>query len=152
MGTTFELEESDFAGYIEDDEIYAATVAKVKVVEKPYDDDDGNKVKKVEFKVVLRDDSGVQDGTNLWGETSTKFNTHPDCRLRNWACAVMGTDLPVGYRLDTDVLEGQDVRVVVGLKEYTKDGQTKQRNFVKDIMPSPEAMDRMAAGQDQEPF
>lgn len=150
---TFELEDSDFAGYIEDDTIKVASVAGVKIKEKPYKDDDGNPVKKVEFHFVIADGSD-HDGQPIWGETSTNFNNHPNCKLRNWACAILGTDLPVGYRLDTDVLIGNEVRAVIGLRDYTdKDGNPKQHNFVKDVIPTTDALDRMQSqSDDEEPF
>lgn len=148
---TYELEESDFAGYIDDDTIFEANLVGVRQVEKPFTDDDGNKVNKVEFKFTLIDPDGNFDGTPQWGETPTRFNSHPDCRLRNWASAILGTELPIGYRLDTDVLLGNTCRVVIGLREYEKDGATKKRNSVKDVIPSREAMARMAS-PDEEPF
>lgn len=136
MGTAFELEESDFAGYIDDDTVMRATVVSVKVVEKTYKDDDGNNVKKVEFKFALQDEEGPHDGTNVWGETGTRFNSHPDCKLKNWSQAILGQELPVGFRLDTDMLAANECKVVVGLKEYKdRDGNDKQRNFVKDVWP-----------------
>ena len=158
---TFELEESTFAGFIEDDEVYAARVESVRVAEKPYTDDAGNKVKKVEFKFTLIDPDGPHDGDNLWGETTTKFNTHPDCKLRNWSQAILGQVLPAGYVLDTDVLVGQECRVIIGWKEYedkdkpidpaTGKRPMKERNWVKEVMPTSEAMDRMAH-PNEEPF
>jgi hypothetical protein len=151
---TFELEESDFAGYIDDGEIKSATVASVKVVEKPYvDDETGQKVKKVEFKFVINSDDAF-DTQNLWGETGVRFNTHPDCKLRNWSSAILGTELASGFRLDTDHLVGNKCRIAVELYEYedkksapNPDGsyKMKQRNRVSDVLPSREAMASMAS-------
>lgn len=164
---TFELEESDFAGYIEDGRIMPLSVVSVKVVEKPYTDDEtGQKVKKVEFKFAVIDPDGPFDGQNVWGETGTKFNTHPDCKLRNWSSAILGTELAAGYRLDTDVLVGNECRGSIELYEYddkkgAKDPVTdeypkKQRNRVTDLLPSVAAMAGMAAsggsGSAEEPF
>lgn len=152
---TFELEETNFAGFIDDDSIYEANVISVRVAEKPFKDDEGNVVKKVEFKFALLDPDGPHDGDNLWGETPVRFNTHPDCKLRNWSQAILATELPVGYVLDTDILVGNTCRVVVGWKEYPdKDnpGKNKERNWVKDVMPSREGMTRMAQRPDEEPF
>jgi hypothetical protein len=144
MGLIFELEESDFAGYIADGEIYAARVTNIRDVEKPYKDKDGNPVKKVEFKFQLVSDD-PHDGTDMWGETSTKFVAHDECKLRNWARSILARDLPIGYRLDTDELLDRACRVIVGLKEYPDKatGEIKQRNFVRDVMPSREAMANM---------
>lgn len=159
---TFELEESDFAGYMDDGSIWPAKVISVKVVDKPYFEDDGvTKVRKVEFKFEISDTvTGQFDGVPVWGETPTKFNTHPECKLRNWASAILGTDLPVGYRLETDVLQGNECRINVELYEYedkkgpkdptTGKGFTKQRNRVLDIMPSAMAMANYDASE--EPF
>lgn len=139
---TYEMEDSEFAGYMEDDSVWTANVVAVKTVEKPFKDDDGNPVQRVEFKFNIVD-QGPFDGTNVWGDTPTKFNTHPDCKLRGWASAILGSTLSVGYRLDTDLLVGHECRINVGLREYEKDGQTKQRNFVKDVIPSAAAMTAM---------
>jgi hypothetical protein len=151
---TFELEESTFAGYLPEDDIKTAEVISVKLEEKPYTDDDGNKVKKVVFKFGIIDPDGTHDGTNVWGETPPRFNTHPDCKLRNWSSAILGSVLPVGYKLETDLLVGKECRIVLRLKEYPdKDNpdRIKQVNQVKDVMPTSDNMDRMA-NPDEEPF
>lgn len=152
MGDTFTLEDSAFGGYIDDDEVMLGQVVGAKVVEKPFEDDDGNKVKKVEFKFTLMDPDGKQDGLNLWGETPVRFNTHPDCRLRNWAQAMLGQELPAGFNLDLDMLLNTEVRTIIGYKEWDKtDGTKGKRNFVKDVMPTKDAERKMAAEAD-EPF
>lgn len=153
MGLTLELEESDFKGFIDDGKQYVARVVGIKLKEKPYKDDDGNPVKKVEwkFKIVSDDD---QDGREIWGETSTKFVDHPDCKLKNWSEAALGKILPVGYRIDTDDCLDRDVRIRVGLREYEKDGETKQHNYVADVIPTKANMEAMRAQieADEEPF
>lgn len=152
MGLTLVLEESDFAGYIDDGEMFTATVRNVKLKEKPYKDDDGNPVKKVEFKFQIIDD-GPQDGVDIWGETSTRFNTHPACRLLNWSEAILGRRLPPQYQLDTDDLYDQQCRILVGKQEWEKDGETKFRNFVRDVIPTRESMAAMTAAEAAEiPF
>jgi hypothetical protein len=157
---SFELEESEVTAPMEDDSIFTAEVATVKIVEKKYredkDDPHSPLVKKVEFKFVLEDPDGEYDGTPIWGETGTRFNSHPDCKLKNWAQEILATEFPVGYKLDTDVLLGQKCRVIIGANEWFKDvpvsadhpdGKEKRiRNFVKDVMRSRSAMG------DEEPF
>lgn len=79
MGHVFELEESDFAGYIEDGEVYRATVRNVRIKEGRFVDERTNeKPNRVEFVFKLISDD-EHDGQDLWGDTSTKFNTHPNC-------------------------------------------------------------------------
>lgn len=151
MGDVFQLEDSEFAGYMPDDDIQRVKILTVKVAEKPYKDDDGNNVKKVEFKTVVV--GGDFNGNYVWGETPTRFNTHPDCKLRNWAQSILGQELPAGYRLDTDVLEGAEARAIIGYKEYVKgDGTPGKRNFIKDLMPTSEAMASYGSNPIEEPF
>lgn len=153
MGDVFQLEESSFS-YFEDDAIALAQILTVKVAEKPYVDDNGEKVKKVEFKVAVIDPGGAHDNSYLWGETPTRFNSHPDCKLRNWAQAILNQELPAGFQLDTDMLEDQRVRIIVGYKEYTKgDGTPGKRNFIKDVLPlQTETSTAAVGGLMEEPF
>jgi hypothetical protein len=66
--------------------------------------------------------------------------------LKNWAQEILATEFPVGYRLDTDVLLAQKCRVVIGTREYEKNGEQRIRSYVKDVMRSRSAMG------DEEPF
>lgn len=152
---SFTLEESDFAGYLPDDTIVRAKVATVKLQEKPYTDDDGNKVTKVVFKFKINEPDGEYenwDGQDVYGETSTKFVDHPDCKLRSWAQAILAQEFPVKFRLDTDVLEGEECRIVLELNEWEdkKTAQQKQNNRVKDVMPARGRTMATTAGE--EPF
>jgi hypothetical protein len=73
-----------------------------------------------------------------------------NCKLRAWSQEILNTQLEAGFVLDTDMLVGQRCRIVVGVKEYEKDGQTKVRNFVRDVMrPSGGGVFGSA---DEEPF
>lgn len=150
MGIVLELEESEFAGWIDDGARYAATVVGIRLREKPFKDDAGQPIKKIEFAFKLISDDG-QDGRDIWGETSTRFNSHPECRLKNWAEAILGMKLPPHYRLDTDQLLDRHCFVVVGRKEWTnKDGEDKVRNFVRDVQPT--TANAKALAEADEPF
>lgn len=134
---SFDLEESEYHGPIPDDTVFGAEVTGCRIVEKPYYEDDGvTKVRKVEFKFILRQPGSDWDGDSYWGETPVKFNTHPDCKLKNWASAIEGVEFPAKYRLDTDILIGKPCRVIMGSRQYEKDGEKKTHNFVKDVMPA----------------
>lgn len=138
---SFELEESEYHGPIPEDSIILAELLGCKIAEKPYYEDDGvTKVRKVEFKFKVIDDRPdfeKWNGTFIWGETPVRFNTHPECKLKNWAQALDGgIEYPAGYRLDTDILAGKQARIVVGYRTYKdKNGEEKERNFVQDVMP-----------------
>lgn len=145
-----ELEESEFAGYITDGASYAATlVEEPRLKEKPFTDENGNKIKKFEFHFKLITDD-AHDGRDLWGETPTTFNTHPECRLKLWAEALLGQRLPARFRLDLDTLRDRKCIVVVGRREYVKDGETKVRNFVRDVQPT--RQNAIALASEDEPF
>lgn len=136
----FELEESDYAGPMEEDSIFNAEVVSVRAVVAPFKDKEtGEDVHQVEFKFVIEDE-GAWDGQNIFGYTSTKFNTHPDCKLRNWSQEILATELPAGYRLDTDLLVGNGCRLVIGAREREKNGETRIVNFVKDVIRPQDAM------------
>jgi hypothetical protein len=157
---TFELEETKEAppgerkGFdpIADDTIIEAVVNSVEVKpHKFFKDDEGNPEIKVNFEFGLR---GEFEGKNrkLWGDTPTTFTTHPDCKLRNWVQQILGgQELPPGFKLNTDDLVNQPVRVVVEYREWKdKDtNETKWRNGVKDLMYS-----KTAGGPifEEEPF
>lgn len=157
---SFTLEESDFAGYLPDDTIVSAKCLTVKLQEKPYTDDDGNKVTKVVFKFQIDEPDGQYqnwDGVTVYGETSTKFVDHPDCKLRNWAQSILATQFPTGFRLDTDVLQNESCRIVLELNEWEdkKTGEPKQNNRVRDVMPARGRSMATPAGAgypDEEPF
>lgn len=150
MGLIFELEESEFAGYIEDGARYAATVASIKKKEKPFKDDNGQPVVRVEFHFKLIADDG-HDGQDIWGDTSTRFNSHPECRLKQWSEAILGMRLAPHFRLDTDMLLDRHCFVVISKREYEKDGEIKFRNQVRDVQPTT-ASAKALAENDQEPF
>lgn len=113
-----------------------AEVLAVDEVEKPYKDDDGNPVKKVEFTF------GVQwngDDRKVWGETSTKWVYHSGCKLRQWSQEIFATDLPEEFVLNTDHLVGEKCQILVGLRTWeagSKDGRSwdaGSKNFVEDV-------------------
>lgn len=146
MGIDLVLEESDFAGYIEDGTIYEATVLNIGLRERKIRDED---VKRIEFKFRLNADD-AHDGQLIWGSTSTRFIDHPNCKLKNWAEALLGRELPSGYRLNTDDLLERRCRVVISKREWTnKDGEEQVRNEVRDVIPTKEVLAAMAAADDQ---
>lgn len=156
MGVEFELEESNFKGYIPDGEILPARVIGVENKKQRFQDKEtGEDVYKVEFKFEITDEDSPFDAVKVYGRTGTRFNNHPGCKLFSWAQGILGMELVAGYRLDTDDLLDQDCRVIVKLDEYNDKttGVAKQRNEVVDVMPSRQKMENFAAvHDDNEPF
>ena len=52
----------------------------------------------------------------LWGSTPITFTSHPECKLRQWVEALLGSEdgLEEGFSFSLEALEGAQVRVVVG--------------------------------------
>lgn len=137
----FELEESEWAGPIEDDTVFEAEVISVKQVVAPFKDKEtGADIHQMEWKFTVVEEGSKWDGTPLYGKTGVKFNTHPDCKFKNWVVAVLAAEIDKGFRLDTDTLPGNRCRIVVSAEPYVdKKGEEKVANRVKDVMPSRDA-------------
>lgn len=153
-----ELEESDFAGYIAEDTPYRAQIVAIHTNVKPFLDDDGQAIKRIEFSFQIESDD-AHDGRILKGDTSMKFTRNDNCKLYNWTEMILGIKLPPQFTFRSSLLLDKSVRIIVGLKEYEKvdkvTGRTedKQYNYVKDLMPTTAAMAAMAGGGlDDEPF
>jgi hypothetical protein len=138
VGEILELEESsDNASTPPEDEIFRAEVVGVRKVKSRFKDEQtGEDQFKMEFRFAIADPDGEFDGVNIWGETPYIFNTSPRCKLRNWSQEIMGAEFPPGYKLDTDVLRGQEVRIIIGHRKYTRKGETEEsvHAFVKDVL------------------
>lgn len=128
------LGESNYTGPIEADTILAARVTGVTRKKTPFFNDAGEEQWKFEFAFVVEEPGGQHDSARLWGQTTENFVNNPNCKLYAWAQEILGTELEPGFALDTDFLVGNQCRIVVGLREYEKAGQTKTANFVADVM------------------
>lgn len=141
----WDLEDSDFAGYIDDGEVYDAQVVNARKIKKGFTDrETGEPVWKTvwRFKIISDD---AHDGQDIYGETGVKLTAHPNCTLYNWVESVLGMNLPKGYHLKAGVLQDRRCRVEIGKRDYVKDGQEKSHNFVRGVIPTREAMANMAS-------
>lgn len=147
----FEMQEPSSGGGTSDrqpipeDTILEGELLNVRVKEMPYKDDDGKPVERTEFEFVITEDG--YDGRRLWGTTGTKLVDHPDCKLKAWSQEVFGQEFPPSYRLDTDILIGKRARLVVGYREYEKNGEKRWTNTVKDVIRA-----RNVVGSASNPF
>jgi hypothetical protein len=99
-------------------------VEVVQITEKEAQSTKGNWMK-LEFKFTIADlpDSLMEEyaeviGSPIWGSVSARLSEHKDNKLRQWAEAIFGVELNVGYELDTDDLIGKKARAVIS--QYTK--------------------------------
>lgn len=125
---------------IPEDTTLVATITEIKEDVKPFNDrETGLPVVKLAWTFQTAFDDQER---KVWGETNLDFFEHPDCRLYSWTQEALGTELPNGFVLNTDALIGQDVRVIMGVRSYVKNGETDKRyvNYVKDVMRARSAM------------
>lgn len=128
---------------------FLVTVEEAEVEPSPFlndkNDPDSGKRDWVKFKFSVIDDNSMTDeeieeyvGTPVWGNTSTAFYNHPDCKLRQWIMGILGVDdLPDDFKVDLEDLVGQ----VAGITVYHKEGKTRtgeQRTYVNvaDVIPA----------------
>lgn len=128
---------------LEEDSIHEVTVSNIEV--STYDDPQNGPRKNLNWTFTLHT-PGDWEGKRIWGNTSMVFNTNPNCKLRNWAQSVLGTDLDAGFELDTDDLVGRKARIAVGYRKKP-DGTIKQ--FVADVLPT---RTTAASSWDEAPF
>lgn len=132
------LEESKGFDLIPEDSIIDVTISNIEI--SVWTDPATQEQRKNLNWTFTIDTPGEWEGKRIWGNTSMVFNTNPNCKLRNWASAILNTELDAGYQLDTDELIGRHVRAAVGHKDgKNKDGQPVKRQFVSDVLPGKKA-------------
>lgn len=112
-------EQKEFA-VLPADSILHLKVDELKVKEV---DGQNGKWEKLEFTFKILGIQAVGDGspvedyenlisTKIWGSVPFRLTDSPENRLRQWAEAILGIELGVGYELDTDHFERREVRGV----------------------------------------
>lgn len=81
--------------------------------------------------VVL--DEGDWKGKTIFGDTSTNFTNHPNCKAFNWVASLTGRQYEEGEDLDTDDLLGLPCRIIIGHKP-DKGGNIWMR--AKEVLPA----------------
>ena len=136
---SYELTEAPVFEPIPDQTIVEADIESVEERETPWDVDDNDpskgKAKQVSFKFRV---TGPEEykGRVLFGNTTTTFSNHPDCKLRVWTQEILGQDkLPLGFKLDLEQLEGAPIKVLVGHKIKTAaDGTKIPRDYADSLL------------------
>lgn len=137
----FEIQEpgaggGDGFGPIPEDTVLRATFVDCFETTKE-NKDKTEKYLRYDWKFRVNDPTSEHDGRILHGDTSRVWVAHEGCKAYMWVRALMGTDLPPGFKGNTDAVKDMDCRVVVGARTYTKKGETEEStyNFVTDVMP-----------------
>lgn len=87
-------------------------------------------------------------GSPIWGSVPFRASDSPENRLRQWAEAILGMELGVGFEFDTDVFEGRQVRGVTS--QYTK-RNGKQAHQIDSLLPLNGGGVQQAAAQSSQP-
>lgn len=136
---TYELTEAPVFEAIPEDTILEAEIDTVEERETPFDIDKNDpskgKQRQVSFKFRVTQE-GEHNGRVLFGNTTTTFSNHPDCKLRVWVQEILGQDkLPLGFKLDLSQLEGAPIKVVVGNRtKKAADGTDVVKDYVDTVM------------------
>lgn len=93
---------------------------------------EGETIEKLKWDFVVAD-GGEWDGKTVFGETSTTFTAHPNCKAYNWAVAITGKQYDSGEVLDTDDLIGMPCRILIGHKT---DKQDRKWMRVREVLPA----------------
>lgn len=107
----------------------------------PFKDDDGNDVVKVEWTFKVTQD-GEFKNRRVWGQTSTVFTSHEDCKMRAWVQELLAVDeLTPGFKFKTADLINNSARIVIGQRSWTdkKTNEPRTVNTVKDVIRSRQA-------------
>lgn len=86
----------------------------------------GETVSKLRWTFTVND-NGKFHGTDIWGDTSQSFVSHPNCKAYNWAAAITGRQYEGGEALDTDDLLGLPCRIMIMHKPDNKTGNMYMR-------------------------
>lgn len=78
-------------------------------------------------------------GTPIWGSVPFRLTDNPENKLRLWAEAILNMPLGVGFELDTDYLEGRQVRGVTSVYDKRninpQTGKPFQNHQVSALLP-----------------
>lgn len=118
---------------IPEDTVLVATLVNISKREKT--NKDNEKYTRLNWRFRINDPESAWDGQSIYGETSTSFVRHADCKFYAWAQMVMGFEFPSGFDIETDDLVEKECRIVTGRREYTSEGEPRVYVYVEDVMP-----------------
>lgn len=87
---------------------------------------------------VIGDGSPVEEyedliASKIWGSVPFKITESDENQLRQWAEAILGIEMGLGFELDTDDLLGRECRGVTG--QYTRKKVNKQAHQIESLLP-----------------
>jgi hypothetical protein len=153
MGYTAEVEDQPDLT-IPEDTIVPARLDEIKIHEftwTDYKDKDnpGKPMQKTSqvFNWWFEVTGGEYKGRRVKGQTDLRLSNHPRNKFRMWAEALLGRDLPVGMKIDTDDLVGLACELSIKHKADKKDASKKYEE-IDEVMP----LDGGAGWSQEPPF
>jgi hypothetical protein len=98
---------------------------------------DGETVQKLKWDFVVVQE-GPWKGKTIFGDTSTTFKAHVNCKAYNWVTALTGKQYAEGEDMDTDDLIGLPARIMI---MHKPDKQERVWMRVKEVFPPAGAPD-----------
>lgn len=159
LGAPSDDESGDWVA-IDDGAVLLAKLTGFRKVTKSFvDKETGEPVKKFEFSFQITDPNSTFEGRKISGETSTNFVNHPKCKAYSWIQALLGSELPQGFKIESDQLIGSEARLQVFKKVQPRiDGQGDWiTNGITKVLPSDEPVSVPSSSVrnydfDEEPF
>lgn len=129
---------------------------------------------KLEFKFKILGIQAAGDGSPveqfedviagpIWGSVPFKLTDSPENKLRQWAEAILGIELGIGFELDTDIFLGRECRGITS--QYEKKAKDSQGNPLRSHQvdsllpkaggaptPQPQVQQQMIAAATQDPW
>lgn len=134
------LKKTDELNLIPENELVNVRVSNIEMREFTFDNE---KVEKLRWEFVVVD-PGPWEGKNIFGDTSTNFTAHPNCKAYNWSTAITGKQFDVGEELDTDNLLGLPCRVII-MHKPDREGRSWMR--VREVLPARTGTEGIGAGE-----
>ena len=102
---------------------------------------------KVEFKFKILGVQALGDGSpvntfdsmvtqTIWGSVPFRLTDSAENKLRQWAEAIFGMELGLGFELDTDMFVGRRVRGLTGQYEKRTGDQVYKRHQIEALLPA----------------
>ncbi len=122
-----------------EDSIHRARLDELKMRSFDWTDKDGVKqtttILEWWWRVVATNLGDEYVGRRVKGECPPKLSNRPGNRFREWAEVLLGREIPVGMKLESDDLVGLEADIVIGHQQDKKD-KDKVWERVTDISPA----------------
>lgn len=119
--TTTAPSEEDYVPPYEEGDLIDAVLIEVKRDDYEYPVGSGTMIPKLKWEFQVTEE-GPMKGKSIFGESTTNFTQHPNCKAYTWSCRILGRQLEVDENFDTDDVLLMPCKVLVA-HQKGKDGR-----------------------------